>query len=74
MDGHAWLTQDSADTVVAFETAATSDTITLNGTTKGGAGIGDYVELIDIAANQWAVRVFSKATGTEATPFSAAVS
>src|SRR6186713_542602 len=35
---------DGGDTVNGWETAATSDTITLNGSTKGGIK-GDYIEL-----------------------------
>jgi hypothetical protein len=73
MKGMALLAQDAADTVVAFETAADSDTITLNGTTTGGL-VGADAELIDIAADTWWVNVRTAATGTEATPFSAAVS
>jgi hypothetical protein len=74
IDGFATLLQDGGDTAVHFETAATSDTITFDGTTTGGAGIGDYIELQDIASNQWICNVKAVATGTEATPFSAAVS
>jgi hypothetical protein len=73
MTGHALLAQDAADTAVMFETASDSDTITMNGSTKGGIK-GDIVELIDIGADLWWVRVQGSATGTEATPFSAAVS
>lgn len=72
MTGLAIVAQDAADTAVAFETAADTDTITFNGTTTGGIK-GDSVELIDIAADLWWVRVMSSATGTEATPFSATV-
>jgi len=54
-------------------TAADSDTITMNGSTTGGL-IGSYVELVDVAADRWAVSGALNATGTEATPFSAAVS
>lgn len=72
MKGLALIAQDAADTLVAFETAADSDTITLNGTTTGGL-VGADVELIDIAADTWHVLVRTAATGTEATPFSAAV-
>jgi hypothetical protein len=61
MTGGAWLSQDS------------SDTITANGSTKGGIK-GESIELIDMASNTWWVRVMGSATGTEATPFSAAVS
>lgn len=72
MTGLALLAKDGADTVDAFETAADSDTITMNGSTKGGIK-GDSIELIDIAADLWWVRILASATGTEATPFSAAV-
>ena len=73
MTGGAWLAQDSADTVVMFETASTSDTITMNGSTKGGI-LGDWIELVDADSGFWQVRVMGSATGIEATPFSAAVS
>lgn len=73
MDGQIISLQDAADTVVGWETAATSDTITLNGTTTGGVAIGNWVELIDIAADQWAVSGQTTSSGIEATPFSAAV-
>ena len=35
------MAQDSGDTVVGWETASDSDTITMNGTTKGGIK-GDF--------------------------------
>jgi hypothetical protein len=73
MTGNAIVCNDTDDSVSGFETAADSDTITLNGTTTGGIK-GDSVELVDIAADLWWVRVNSSATGSEATPFSAAVS
>lgn len=63
---------NAADAALGWETAATSDTITMNGTTTGGY-IGDRIELIDIADGVWAVSGAIKQTGTEATPFSAAV-
>lgn len=72
MTGAALAAQDAADTAVMFETAADSDTITLNGTTTGGIK-GDSIELIDIATDLWWVRVRTSATGIEATPFSATV-
>ncbi len=73
MAGTCTFAQDSADTAVIFETAATSDTITMNGSTKGGI-LGDFIEIIDVAAGKFFVRIVGSATGTEATPFSAAVS
>lgn len=73
MTGTALLFADGGDTTVGFATAGTSDTITLNGTTTGGIA-GAEVLVTDIAANKWHVKVVSDASGTEATPFSAAVS
>lgn len=73
LTGVALNAADGGNTVVAFETAATSDTITLDGSTTGGIK-GDQIELIDIAENLWAVKIVGSATGTEATPFSATVS
>jgi hypothetical protein len=53
--------------------SATSDTITMNGSTKGGL-IGSWVRLKDVSAGFWRVEGFMVCTGTEADPFSAAVS
>ena len=74
IDGSVILHQDSASSVVSFNTAADSDTITLNGGTKGGVSIGDELTLIDSLADQYVVKGVLTASGTEATPFSAAVS
>lgn len=57
---------------VTCPTTTTSDTITMNGTTTGGIK-GSYVELTDIATNTWGVSGSLVSSGTEATPFSAAV-
>lgn len=73
MKGTAVLLADGGDTVVAFATAADTDTVTLDGSTTGGIA-GALVELTDIKSGVWHVRVESDASGTEASPFSAAVS
>jgi len=73
IDGQVTSTQDSGDTVVGWETASDSDTITFTSSTKMSATIGAWVELQDIAADQWVVRGQGTSTGSEATPFSAAV-
>lgn len=73
MSGLAISAADGGDTANAWETASTSDTITLNGTTKGGV-LGDMITLEDVAANKWSVQIISSSTSTEASPFSAAVS
>lgn len=70
--GTAWMANDTDASVSGFEAAATDDTITLNGSTKGGIK-GDRIELIDVAANTWSVQAFLQGTGSEATPFSSAV-
>lgn len=71
MRGTAVFESDNAsDAALAFVTGADTDQLNLNGTTTGGASIGDWVDLLDIKADQWAVRVQASASGTEATPFS----
>ena len=67
--GSATSSSDSANGWVA---ASDSDTITMDGSTTGGT-VGDRVELVDVAENVWAVNGTIQQTGTEATPFSAAV-
>ena len=78
IDGSVVVTNDSTDggtaSLISWPTVAASDTITLNGTTTGGVNIGDYVLLTDIATDQYSVSGLLNASGTEATPFSAAVS
>ena len=75
IDGIMMYLDEDGTAVSAFPTVAASDTITLNGGTQGGI-IGDYLELVDIATNQYHVRgVMRVAAGANpATPFSAAVS
>lgn len=73
MAGNGFSAADGGSGINAWETAADTDTVTFNGTTTGGIK-GDTVELVDMAANLWMVRVLSSSTGTEATPFSATVS
>ena len=73
MVGSAVFIDDSSDNVVGFETASTSDTITLNGSTKGGVTFSKIVCTV-LASGKWKVDVLSGCTGTPATPFSAAVS
>src|SRR5262245_36526890 len=57
----------------AFPTAATSDTITENRTTTGGATAGGFFELEDVAVGVWSVRGVLNGSGAAATPFSATV-
>lgn len=73
MQGVAIVANDTDASASIFETGATADTITLNGTTTGGIK-GDMVELIDVATGEYWVRVTASATSAEATPFSATVS
>ena len=73
MIGGALFIDDTSDNVVGFETASTSDTITLNGTTTGGVTFAK-IECTVIASGKWKVDVITGCTSTPATPFSAAVS
>ncbi len=57
----------------SLNTSTTSDTITMNGSTTGGLA-GSWMRFTDAAAGFWMLEGFIVCTGTEATPFSAAVS
>lgn len=64
------------NSVNAFATAADSDTVTLDSNTGKGGQIGDYIELIAIATDKWAIsgQLRTDAGTNPVTPFSAAVS
>lgn len=73
MQGNILMAADTAaDLTLGFEAASTSDTITLNGSTKGGIR-GDFFEFTDVAADLYLVTGLCSGTGTEVTMFSAAV-
>jgi len=63
----------NAATAYFTVTAGGTDTVTFDGTTKGGQ-IGDFVEFVDIATDQWAVsgEVRCPAGSNVASPFSSA--
>jgi hypothetical protein len=63
------IVQAGASGAATAWTAAPSTTITLNGSTKGGLA-GDFIDLEDVATNQWSVRGLTSITGTAASPFS----
>ena len=75
IDGIMLYLDEDGTAVTGFPTVAASDTITINGGTTGGQ-IGDYLELVDIATDQWHVRgVMRCLAGVDpATCFSATVS
>lgn len=70
IQGVVGLTTDIAGT--AMPTSATTDTITMNGSTTGGVK-GSWCRLKDVASGVWRLDGALICTGTEATPFSAAV-
>lgn len=70
--GNAFFISDDAAAVLGYIAGATADTVTLDGTTTGGY-VGTVIEVTDIASTLFQVEVRGKATGTEATPFSATV-
>jgi hypothetical protein len=64
------LTGSTSTPFASGSVAANCNVITLNGTTTGGAQIGDTLEFIDLAVGTWAVSGDIIGTGTVATPFS----
>jgi hypothetical protein len=74
IQGHAIFGETDAGAAVAmFASSATTDSIVMDGLVNGGL-VGDYVDLVDVAANVFLVEVVGQQAGTAATPFSAAVS
>lgn len=72
MAGVSVIAQTDTAQVGGFLTTATDDTISLNGTTKGGLK-GDKIEIIDVASGVFQVSIVGGASGTVVTPFSATV-
>jgi len=65
---------DDADAAYAWKAETNDDTITGNGTATGGK-VGDWYEFEDVASGLFLVTGFiTQSGGSEATPFSAAVS
>lgn len=66
---------DTTDTLASYPAlvADNFDTVTMNGTTKGGL-IGDVIEIVDVAAGTFAINGHINANGVVATPFGALVS
>ncbi len=62
---------DTSDATIQFAALVGDDfdDITLNRTTSGIAGPGDWVEVEDIVAGSWAVKGVVRATGVVITPF-----
>lgn len=74
MRGYVIQDSDTATAPNIWWAADNDDTITLNRTTTGLAAQGEYFEIVDATSGHFFVRGYSQASGTEATPFSAAVS
>lgn len=71
LKGMALMANSSTTVNAIFAlTSATSDKITFNRTTTGGAGPGDMVEAWDTATSVFTVRVSAASVGAAATPFS----
>lgn len=67
------LSDNAAQAVIGWAASATSDTITLDRSTTGGIIRGEHIEVVDIATGVFVARGFTQSSGTEATPWSAAV-
>ena len=59
----------AATSLTPIPTASNTNTITFDGSTKGGI-LGDWIELIDVGTNQWTLFMIISSTGTVATPLS----
>lgn len=70
LNGSIGLTTDIAGSTLP--TAASTDTVTMNGSTTGGLA-GSWLRVTDVVAGFWMLEGSLNCTGTEATPFSAAV-
>lgn len=70
IQGAIHLTTDISGT--SMPTSATTDTITMNGSTTGGVK-GSWVILRDVSSGVWQLQGGLICTGVEATPFSASV-
>lgn len=73
IQGSMFTVSDNSAAVLGYNAASDSDTITLNGTTTGGLTRGDWIEVQDIKSGVFSATGFTSSSGTEATPFSAAV-
>jgi hypothetical protein len=73
MSGSIIVCNQADGTTTPFGTVAASDSIVIDGDTKGGL-IGGLVTIVDVAAGQFSVVGTVVGTGAEATPFAAAVS
>jgi len=62
----------SGGTSASVGTAATSDTITMNGSTQGGLK-GTWIEIRDVGTNLFSVSMHGVGSGVAVTPFSATV-
>jgi hypothetical protein len=69
LQGVAWVSTTSTDNAEAFATSATSDKVSVNGTTTGGI-VGDKWVFVDVASGKWNVQGYISQTGNTATPFS----
>lgn len=68
IQGAVGLASDVAG--VTCPTTATSDYITMNGSTTGGV-LGSYFELRDVLSGTWMITGTLVSSGSEATPFAA---
>lgn len=65
-----WMQSYKATTFTPYPTAANSNLITFDGSTKGGAAIGDWFEIEDFATHEWKVTGYTIQSGTIASMFS----
>lgn len=67
---YGWLQSYKATTFTPYPNASNSNLITFNGTTTGGAAIGDWFRVTDAALHVWKIEGFTVQSGSIATMFS----
>ncbi len=65
----ASTTDSATDAARTWTAGASDDSLLLNGTTRGGLTIGDWLTFTDISATKWLVQGMITQSGSEATPF-----
>ncbi len=71
MEGVITMLDADAKNTDGFSIDGTDDKLTFNGTTTGGANIGDWIELVDCLDTTWCVSGNVTGSGTTATPAAA---
>lgn len=68
LEGTVFGLDGTPPTANGWTAGAANDEFHMDGTTQGGK-VGDWIEVLDIAADRWAIRGCISQSGSDATPF-----